>query len=733
MSTSLKNKRNSRDTFLPIFQAVVRRLRVGFRICVCVLLQVASSFGQNDKNVPAGEEDRSALKPAGVQLQWSDTDQLDGQLLRYRDGLIQLESPLFKTRIGVLAGLVDKVRFIHRSDARANLGPHRLLLVDGSVLVGNYVSTEAGRLRFDDYRFGELAMDVAAVAKIETNSKVGYAWNGEIKPWQIQSGTWTIDGEQRLHASQSDSKLWLPFPLSESFSIEFEIVSQQSLDLVLATGQDPEKSYRLAKIGESWVVGTSDDFEIVEALSDRQRQLALRLSRSASTGKLTLMQGDRTLVTVSDKKEASDRSGILLQNAGHSLSLKSLRIVDNEEESTKIALPSLAASVVEPAPRSQDLLTFRDGSKLWCTIQDYSESKLKILVNQLAIESSCSVDHIASITPRTKEGSVSLGVENNEYRLQQGQSKLFGSFQLRFDPPTVDWHSSKLDQRVSLNTELPFSMQSQNRIAQAIAGAAQTSEVAYLKSGAKIPVKLERANATQTSLKIPFSTSSVHVDNRALQAIDFWPKKKKASFTKESREMLLSVPRNLEVDHYSHALVGQNGDLLRGNLVAITEQTIEIDSRQEPLGVERRFVDTLLFLHPATEQSRDSRAIDSSSGDTKATQSFGSQSFTGQLSLQLDDGYSISGSWIGGDANTIVVNSPELGECRVETKSIQNYLFNLPPLSIVKTWHRWLGVQSNLLHLVGKFRLPSNLLQRLIHLSEHQLRIYRCPTAMVKR
>ncbi len=576
-----------------------------------------SSFLLAQDETAANDTQTMANNLASVQLQWSDGDQIDGQLLGWRDDLIQLDSQVFESPVGVRSGLVDTVRFTHRSEARADVGQHRLTLADGSALVGTFISAKDNLFQFKDYRFGEISIDATKVAKVESNAKVGYAWDGEIKPWQIQSGQWTIDAEQRLHTSQADSKVWLPLPLGDSFAIELEIVSPQSLDLILATGQDPEKSYRLAKIGDSWIVGSRDDFEIIDSLSDRQRQLTLKLLRNATTGKLILMQGENVLVEVADKQSTSDHSGILLHNVGHSLSLKTLRVFTDQQTgdtgslSSPTELPKMTGTVVEPAPRSMDRLVFKDGSRIWGTVTDFSKSSLTVQIDQLGITSTCSIQQLASITPReavlSKSNSDAAGEPKSQMqtaidcRLQQGQSKLFGSSQFQTEPLSVRWQSDKLDRPALLNTRLPISLHRQNGKAQTIEGLQQASQIALLKSGAMIPVQLDRANTAYTWLRTPFSKAVVQVNNQTLRAVELWPKRNKASFTKESREMLLSIPRNLEADHFSHALIGQNGDLLRGNLVAVSEQSIEIDSRNEPLLVERVFVDTLLFLQPSSE------------------------------------------------------------------------------------------------------------------------------------
>lgn len=642
------------------------------------VLAIVSNLFPSDSILAAQADsaglDKSAVtsQSISIQLRWPDADQIDGQLLSWRDGQIQLNSQLFRSPVNARAESVDYVRFTQRSEPRESLDSHRLILIDGSVLLGKFLADEAERIRFDDYRFGEISIDHSKIAKIETIAKVGYAWDGELKSWQIQSGQWTIDGEQRLYTSQADSKIWLPFELDESFTIEFEIESQQSLDLVLATGADPEASYRIARIGDSWIAGNRDDFEIIEGLSDRQRQLTLKLVHDAMTGKLIVRQGDKTLIEVSDKQAMSDHSGVLLQNLGRSLALRTLRIQSGSQQEASVELPSLSAPIVEPTPRSLDRLLFKDGSRLWCTVQNFSASTLTINLDQIGVVKTFSVDQIVSITPRAKSEATRVAADKTEHRLQQGQSKLFGTYQLSFDPPTVHWESNKLDQPAVLNTNLPISIHRQNGIAHDIDGIAEATEVAHFQSGAKIPIQLNRASAAYTWVTTPFAESLVQVNNKFLRSIDLWPKKNKATFTKESREMLLSVPRNLEVDHYGHALIGQNGDLLRGNLVAVTERSIEIDSRQAPLLVERMFVDMLLFLQPSQQDSSSQDSKDSS--EKTSTE----QSLNEELRLQFAGGYTIGGSWISGDDDSILIHSPELGECRIGRKSIQSFHFHVP-------------------------------------------------------
>ncbi len=49
-----------------------------------------------------------------------------------------------------------------------------------------------------------------------------------------------------------------------------------------------------------------------------------------------------------------------------------------------------------------------------------------------------------------------------------------------------------------------------------------------------------------------------------------------------------------------------------------------------------------------------------------------------ELSIQMAGGYSLNGAWIGCEADAILIKSAELGECRIEIKSIQSFHSTFP-------------------------------------------------------
>ncbi len=288
----------------------------------------------------------------------------------------------------------------------------------------------------------------------------------------------------------------------------------------------------------------------------------------------------------------------------------------------------------------------------------------------------------ADCIDRSSRGADCWAGSNGEMRLQQGNSRLVGECEFSFEPLGVQWNSAKLVTPAQLNLRLPLSLVRQQQLASGIDNTERFPDLAQLRSGALIPCRLERADLTHTWLATPFSAEAVRVDNRELCAVEFRPKRTKPGFTKESREMALSIPRNLEVDLYTHLLIGQNGDLLRGNLVSISERTIEVDSRLEPILVERQFVDTVVYLHPSSESSAPAPTAETQSNpeaqpasDAKPTSDTPS-THECKLSLKLAGGFSIHGSWTGGNTKMIELNTTELGVCRIDVESIQSFHYH---------------------------------------------------------
>ena len=225
---------------------------------IFVLFTVACSVAQTGRGYsPQSDQESNHESPEinserwrnfpSVDITWRDGDRLQGRLIEWRSGRLQIQSNVFRDPIGVDVDLLDSIRLASASDqANSNAGaasesPHakvNIVLVDGSQLTGNIVEFDEQKVRFQDLRFGEITLPLLQVSSIAPAYDNLYAWSGNFDSWQGETtgpqAQWQVE-EGNLKTSHADAQLWLPLSLNQSFSIEFAVQADAPLDFVLAT------------------------------------------------------------------------------------------------------------------------------------------------------------------------------------------------------------------------------------------------------------------------------------------------------------------------------------------------------------------------------------------------------------------------------------------------------------------------------------------------------------------
>ena len=277
----------------------------------------------------AQDSNETSEQSLSVEITWTGGDVLQGRLLSLNANAVMVQSQLFSEPIELVRQRIDAIR-IASPFVQPKAAAYSLVTLDGSQFNGDVLSATEDAIIFRDVHFGELNFLRSEIAKFEPASQILYVWNGKASDWQTSgvglAGKWKLQNGSALATDEPDAKTWLQTRLEDSFAIDFVVESTHTLDFFISTSLDVEKGLRFGKIGDSWILGSAKDFEIVDSIPSDSKQLELRLTWDAKSTKLSLLQNKKELLSTEDPHNTSRRSGIQLVNQGKSLALTSLKI-----------------------------------------------------------------------------------------------------------------------------------------------------------------------------------------------------------------------------------------------------------------------------------------------------------------------------------------------------------------------------------------------------------------------
>lgn len=98
-------------------------------------------------------------------------------------------------------------------------------------------------------------------------------------------------------------------------------------------------------------------------------------------------------------------------------------------------------------------------------------------------------------------------------------------------------------------------------------------------------------------------TKTVFAQHKQIYSVVLNRANRSPTFTKRNIERLMTVPRSMKNDPPSHLFVSLEGDYLRGNLLALDNQTLTVEIRQEVLEIPRSRISKIVWLHDRTWES----------------------------------------------------------------------------------------------------------------------------------
>lgn len=553
------------------------------------------------------------------------------------------------------------------------------------------------------------------------------------------SAPWKFDQLGRLTGKQRGAMAFRTWQPTASGELEITLSSKDPLEFVLGFGAEREQAPYLTYAGGSLMVMTSEGIDFAELSPGPDNELTLVIVWDGEQQKLWVKSESGKELMAANVTRFSNSKGVAIVNQRDDLRID------------RLVLRTFQESHNEPRPSHDedesvaDRAFLADGSVLVGAMKratsdewefkstgDSSSQPLALeRINRLVIGSDKSVADTASPEKtlcwangerlrfdELSAAEAAIVVKSNELlqplrisvsamdllltgpvqsstadvaRLRSGDLELTGDFAWGDAASPLRWKLSdavsagvNLSRRVIVRCPPP-----NNR--PALGGDA--ADLIHFANGDILPGTLLEMTPDNVTLQTPFAPE-VDVAAKEVSAIDFQvgTSAKRAKFTNESRVRLLEVPRFSQEIPFTHALVGRNGDLLRGRLERVNGKTIEFDSRLDPMLIPREHVAALVVLPPPAEDEADSRSdvenVEAAAKsppqeeDPPASRSF--------ITLRLHGGYALTGQFAEEREGTLHLNSPLLGICRIPESLIESVHANDPTatdeLSPYRSW-----------------------------------------------
>ncbi|MEW4486795.1 TlpA disulfide reductase family protein [Thalassoglobus sp. JC818] len=140
----------------------------------------------------------------------------------------------------------------------------------------------------------------------------------------------------------------------------------------------------------------------------------------------------------------------------------------------------------------------------------------------------------------------------------------------------------------------------------------------------------------------------------------------KQFIVEETRNRTLLIPRFRRERPSNHVLMARNGDLLRGNLKHIDEETVQFESQLEEFPFSRELIAAVIWLHPPSHTEMDEpEAEQETESDNRLREGM-------QLTFEDHLRFSMSPTDVQGDQ--LIGSAPHFGECRIPIQAIDEVL-----------------------------------------------------------
>jgi thiol-disulfide isomerase/thioredoxin len=226
----------------------------------------------------------------------------------------------------------------------------------------------------------------------------------------------------------------------------------------------------------------------------------------------------------------------------------------------------------------------------------------------------------------------------------------------------------------------------------------------HLRSGDVIPCDVKELNAKGAVIASPV-TSATLIPNERIKVVEIAPNAKPLAIAKTKRSRLLMLPRIKKKNLPTHLVRSHAGDYLRGRLVSLADEKLQIEMALDTRAVELKKVSRIIWLHedemlpsptgkPETvtkkgetekeaereEESDAGRGSDAAptemaKAEVPGTNELGKSELARRVQAVKSDGGRITFAAETCDMKTLVGANDVLGVCRIDLMDIDRVVF----------------------------------------------------------
>lgn len=203
---------------------------------------------------------------------------------------------------------------------------------------------------------------------------------------------------------------------------------------------------------------------------------------------------------------------------------------------------------------------------------------------------------------------------------------------------------------------------------------ATASKSVYLRSGEIIPADITSIDADGLTFKSDVTTET-RLSHSQILAVQLISGVDEPEIDEVERERLLTVPRNRKKSPPTHLVIARNGDILRGRLLRMTEDTVEVESRLETLQIERSVVSQIFWLGDGESDDDSGQIVEQNADENQF-----------EVQAVMRNGNRISIKPIKLKSDLLIGESSLLGLCRVQVSNVDTLrIGNLTDLTSLDT------------------------------------------------
>lgn len=660
--------------------------------------------------------------------------------------LLTWTCPLFLEPLSFHLQGESEVAFDNVSNAEVE--PFQVRLRNGDTISGNLTEVGKDGIRLRSRRHGTIRIAAREMVDVQRRREPFVGPDG-LQHWNVVQGdetAWTAADDGALVSRKSEGAIFRALPMGDC-EIEFELSSEEHPPQFclgvneLGSGGPAITTNTASHVVLSYNSGEIPDVELAEMSAD-QRSLSLRLRWRQRDRVITVH--DRSQKRLGEMKlpktaaGSNIRTGIFLRNQGDDLRLDRIRVsrmawsevteptevasegnasslrlilrdgrqfendfmrteseqvIVGQDEVETIGIDEIDAVVIgAQAERTRDVVpqanptnksprtiqavaTWTDGDKITGDLLSIDIDSLMLQSSQIGQVTSRRIG-LKSLKISAPSSSGSRGSDQITSTLTRGLS---GNIVLGNDRAPMLWRQDQAVRPVLINDSLPVRITLANW---GVADRQQFPETLYLKSGDVMACRVIAADDRSFHVKHPFGEPVV-LPFHVVRAIEL--KREPNLPASETRKRVLTVPRFRMDDPFMHALIAKNGDVLRGHLVSVSDDSIRFESRGEQFRFNKDLVATIVCVDEPSSLPEDSNAQASPSQEdqtdghaTSAAASDDAQHVPGRfpnVQLRMAGNLAVSVTLQDSEEQSLTGRSSQLGVCRVAYDEIEEVRF----------------------------------------------------------